>query len=521
LTARTWTILKRIIFYTTETSNKTIQHITERIMNFHANVTLIGTGIMSATLGILLKELNPNLSIQIIERLPEMALESSDAMNNAGTGHSAYCELNYSELKENGDIDISKAIKIASSFQLSRELWAYLVKNKKIIDSQNFTTTLPHISFVWGDENSDFLRKRFEKMSNHPLFEGIEFSDSFETIKTWIPLVIEGRGKGEKIAATRINYGSDVNFGALTKAMFAYLKQFSNVHFHLNSDVRKLHKTEHNHWDVKGQNLVTGEPFHVLSDFVFIGAGGGSLHLLQETNIEEANGYGGFPISGKWLVCNNPKIIQLHNSKVYGKASVGSPPMSVPHLDTRIINGEKKLLFGPFAGFSTKFLKHGSYWDLMESIELKNIFPMLSAGWHNIPLTKYLIHQVSLSHVERMEMLREYYPLAKNEDWDLITAGQRVQVIKKDDENGGVLEFGTEVVCSKDNSIAALLGASPGASTAVKVMLDILTQCFPKEINSEAWKNKLSVILPSYGKDLAKNSELIRENRAMVKQILG
>jgi malate dehydrogenase (quinone) len=490
-------------------------------MNLHSNVTLIGTGIMSATLGILLKELNPDITIQIVERLPEIAKESSDAMNNAGTGHSAFCELNYTTENEDGSIDISKAIKIASSFQLSRELWSYLVDQKKIIAPEDFTTTLPHISFVWGDDNVEFLRKRFEALSKHPLFEGMEFTTNWFDQIDWMPLVMHGRDASEETASTRMNNGTDVNFGALTRAMFEYLKTLEGVYFHLNCDVRKLKKTENNHWHVSGEETTTGEDFHILSDFVFIGAGGGSLHLLQKSDINEAEGYGGFPISGQWLVCTNEDVIKQHHCKVYGKASVGSPPMSVPHLDTRVIDGKTQLLFGPFAGFSTKFLKNGSFWDLAESIEFKNIYPLLSAGWHNIPLTKYLIHQVSLKHEDRMEMLREYYPEAKSNEWELEIAGQRVQVIKKDKEEGGILEFGTEVVTSADGSISALLGASPGASTAVKVMLDILQKCFTKDMESNEWKSKLEELMPSYGKDLVNSPELIKKNREYAKNILG
>ena len=462
------------------------------------NITLIGAGIMSATLGILLKELNPNFSISIYERLGEVAAESSDAWNNAGTGHSAFCELNYTPQKENGTVDISKAVKIASAFELSKSFWAYLVNEKYFDQPENFINNIPHISFVWGEENVAFLKKRFDALRQHPLFATMQFSDDTSQLMQWMPLVMQGRDNTEKAAATKMDIGTDVNFGNLTRILFAHLTSLPGVELFLNHEVRDLDKQEDGTWLVQYEDLVFDEKNECYTDFVFIGAGGGSLPLLQKSNIDEAEGYGGFPISGQWLVCNNDAVIKQHNAKVYGKASVGAPPMSVPHLDTRLIDGKRALLFGPFAGFSTKFLKQGSYFDLSKSLELANIIPMLSAGWHNIALTKYLIHQVTLNHTDRVEALKEYFPAAVATDWELAIAGQRVQVIKKDEEEGGVLEFGTELVFAKDKSIAALLGASPGASTTVSAMLDVLNNCFDDLMKTTDWKNKLQQVIPLY-----------------------
>jgi malate dehydrogenase (quinone) len=469
-------------------------------MNTQPNkhITLIGGGIMSATLGILLKELNPNFSITIYERLGEVAAESSDAMNNAGTGHSAFCELNYTPQKEDGSIDCKKATKIASAFELSKSFWAYLMKNNYFDTPESFINNIPHISFVWGDEDVDFLQKRFETLQQHPLFADMTFSQDENELLQWMPLVMQQRKSDEKVAATKMNIGTDVNFGNLTRTLFTHLTSLDGVELLLSHEVRDLDKQEDGTWLVLYKDLAFDEKNERYTDFVFIGAGGGALPLLEKSNIEEAEGYGGFPISGQWLVCKNENVIAQHNAKVYGKAKVGAPPMSVPHLDTRIIDGRKELLFGPFAGFSTKFLKNGSYFDLPLSIEFDNILPMLSAGWHNIALTKYLVQQVLLKHEDRMEALREYLPSAKNEDWELAIAGQRVQVIKKDEEEGGVLEFGTELVHSADGSIAALLGASPGASTAVSAMLDVLEKCFGELMQSDEWKNKLQQIIPLY-----------------------
>ncbi len=483
------------------------------------DVVLIGTGIMSATLGILLKELNPDITISVFERLDEIAKESTDAWNNAGTGHSAFCELNYTPEKE-GKIDISKAIRIASNFELSKEFWHYLMSTKKISSQKQFITKVPHISFVWGADNCFYLKKRYEALSKHPLFEDMEFSHKWEVLDKWMPLVMDNRDPGIEVAATKMDIGTDVNFGELTRAMFAYLKTLPGVAIHLGCDVEDIEKTNNGQWNISIQDIKRDEEFTIDTKFVFIGAGGGSLPLLDKSNIEEAEGYGGFPISGQWLVCKNEKIIEQHFAKVYGKASVGAPPMSVPHLDTRMIDGKKALLFGPFAGFSTKFLKQGSYWDLPASVEIDNIVPMLSAGVHNIPLTKYLIQQVSQSMEDRLAALQEYYPEAKLEDWELAIAGQRVQVIKKDKKEGGVLEFGTEIVSSADGSLAALLGASPGASTSVSAMLDVLKKCFETKISSTEWTTKLQQMMPSYGKSLADDTgDLIKKSRALTQEI--
>ena len=466
------------------------------------NVVLIGAGIMSATIGVILKQLQPDITITIFERLDEFAAESSDAWNNAGTGHSAFCELNYTPLKDDKTVDITKALKIASSFEVSKQFWSYLIEQNLISSSQNFISSIPHMSFVWGNENKAFLKTRFDALTVHPLFKGMQFSEDWNEIEKWIPLVMHGRDTSIKVAATKMDAGTDVNFGVLTRAMFSYLKQQDGVSVHLNHEVRDIEKDEIEGWNITVKDLEIKEKIKVRAGFVFIGAGGGSLPLLEKSNIPEAKGYGGFPISGQWLKCTNEKIIAQHSAKVYGKASVGAPPMSVPHLDTRMIDGKKALLFGPFAGFSTKFLKNGSFWDLASSIELDNVIPMLSAGLHNLPLTTYLINQVKQSPEDRLEALKEYLPEAKLIDWELVIAGQRVQVIKSDEEDGGVLEFGTEIVCSSDGSLAALLGASPGASTSVSVMLEVIAKCFKSKINSKEWQTKLQTMIPSYGKSL-------------------
>ncbi|WP_163528897.1 malate:quinone oxidoreductase [Halobacillus ihumii] len=473
------------------------------------DVILIGAGIMSATLGALLKELVPDWNIRVFERLDSGGEESSNVWNNAGTGHAALCELNYTKEQPDGSIDMSKATKVNEQFQVSKQFWTYLVNSNLIRNPQEFIKPLPHMSLVQGEQNVKFLRKRFKTMVDNPLFDAMEFSDDPETLKEWIPLIMKDRASNEAIAATKIDAGTDVNFGVLTRKMFDTLES-TDIDVNYQHSVKDIKRTSDGAWEVKVQDLEHDKLETHTSDFVFIGGGGGSLHLLQKTGIPEAKHIGGFPVSGQFMVCNNPEVIEQHHAKVYGKAKVGAPPMSVPHLDTRYIDSKTSLLFGPFAGFSPKFLKTGSLLDLITSVRKDNLFTMIAAGVKNASLTKYLIEQVILSKEKRMEQLREFIPTAKSEDWDLVTAGQRVQVIKDTKEGGkGTLQFGTELVHSADGSIAALLGASPGASTAVSVMLELMEKCFPQHIKE--WEPKIKEMIPSYGKKLVENPELIKE----------
>lgn len=495
--------------------------MTKRTEGQTVDVLLIGAGIMSATLGVFLRRLQPDWTIEVVERLDEVAAESSAAWNNAGTGHSALCELNYTPEQEDGSIDCSKAFRINEQFEVSKQFWAYLVEQGLLKDS-NFIQSVPHMSFVRGEKDMQFLKKRVEALTRNELFKGMQYSQDHDTLKEWFPLMMEDRDPSDLVAATRTDIGTDVNFGALAWSMIRYLFSQDGVSVKVAQDVKDVERSEDGlSWEVKIKNLTTDQVRKVNARFVFIGAGGGALHLLEKSDIPEAKGYGGFPVSGQWLRCINPAVIERHHAKVYGKAAVGAPPMSVPHLDSRMINGEKELLFGPYAGFSTKFLKNGSYMDLPTSIKLGNIIPMLQVGLHNMSLTRYLIQQVRLSPEEKLEVLKEFYPDARMEDWELAVAGQRVQVIKKDKNGEGVLEFGTELVHSADGSIAALLGASPGASTSVSVMLDLLKKCFPEHINSAAWQSRLTEMIPTFGQQLSENTALIAKTRARTSEILG
>ncbi|MEI4769093.1 malate:quinone oxidoreductase [Psychrobacillus sp. FJAT-51614] len=483
------------------------------------DVILIGAGIMSATLGTILKELVPEWKITVFEKLTKAGEESSNEWNNAGTGHAALCELNYTSEKPDGSIDIRKAIKINEQFQLSMQFWSYLVNNKLINNPKDFIMPLPHMSMVQGEENVSFLKKRFEAMSKNPLFQGMEFSDDQAKLKEWIPLIMKDRLANEAIAATKIDTGTDVNFGALTRLLLDHLKN-KNVDINYEHSVENLTRTSDGKWEVKVKNDAEGKIEYHTAKFVFVGGGGGSLHLLQKSGIPEGKHIGGFPVSGLFLVCNNPEVVEQHHAKVYGKAKVGAPPMSVPHLDTRFIDNKKSLLFGPFAGFSPKFLKTGSMFDLVTSIKPDNVVTMLAAGAKEMSLTKYLIQQVMLSKEKRIEELQEFIPDAKLEDWDTVVAGQRVQVIKDTEAGGkGTLQFGTEIVSAADGSIAALLGASPGASTAVHAMLEILNKCFPQHM--QEWEPKIKEMIPSYGVSLMENPELLQEIHISTAQALG
>ncbi len=485
------------------------------------DVLLIGGGIMSATLGVLLRELEPSWTIEMVERLDKVAEESSNGWNNAGTGHSALCELNYTPVNEaDGKVEIKKAIEINEQFQVTRQFLSHQLRTGVLKNPRSFINSTPHMNLVWGDENVAFLQKRHAALLASPLFSGMEFTTDPRQIAQWVPLMIEGRKAGQTIAATRSVLGTDCEWGEVTRQYIRALQGQPGVTLTTGHEVRSLERNADGTWRVTARDRKTDEKRIITARFVFAGAGGGALPILQKSGIPEGDDYAGFPVGGSFLVTENPAIAKRHMAKVYGKASTGSPPMSVPHLDTRYLNGKQVLLFGPFATFSTKFLKEGSYFDLPKSVTLDNFRPMLSVGWDEFSLVEYLAGQLMMSQEDRMNALREYFPNAKDGDWRLWQAGQRVQIIKRDPEKGGVLKLGTEIVASKDGSIAALLGASPGASTAPSIMLNLLKKVFPDRLATPAWQAKIREIVPSYGTALNEDRDLLAHEWAATAETL-
>ncbi|EOY0874377.1 malate dehydrogenase (quinone) [Klebsiella pneumoniae] len=484
------------------------------------DVLLIGGGIMSATLGTWLQELEPDWSITMVEQMSSVAEESSNGWNNAGTGHAALMELNYTPQTANG-INIDKAVDINEAFHISRQFWAHQVTRGVLNKPKSFINSVPHMSFVWGEDNVNFLRARYAALQQSELFRGIRYSEDHQQIKAWAPLVMEGRDPLQKVAATRSEVGTDVNYGEITRQLIAGLQKHDNFSLQLGTVVRRFKRNADKSWTVTLADADNRRQKRVIkAKFIFIGAGGAALTLLQETGIPQAKEYAGFPVGGQFLVCENPEVVNHHLAKVYGQAEVGAPPMSVPHIDTRIIDGKRVVLFGPFATFSTRFLKNGSLWDLLASTNTSNILPMLNVGLDNFDLVKYLISQVMQKDKDRLAALCEYYPEARKEDWRLWQAGQRVQIIKRDAKKGGVLRLGTEVVSDDEGTVAALLGASPGASTAAPIMLQLMEKVFKDKVNSPEWQAKLKAIIPTYGIRLDGNPAEIEKALAWTSEVL-
>jgi len=483
------------------------------------DIVCIGGGVMSITLAKLLQELDPKMDITIYEKLSSCALESSQSINNAGTGHAGYCELNYTPISRQQIVNIDRALKINREFEVSLQFWSFLTKKYKSFKPKSFITQVPHISFVKGEKDISFLKKRYEALSKTLSFKGMQFSSNLETIKKWAPLI--GDKLKDNIAMTRVDYGSDVDFESLSHQMLKILSANKNFSVHVNHEIKSISQAKDKTWDLKIYNAKNKKIISINAKFIFIGAGGSTIHLLQKSNIKNQIGYGGFPVNGEWLICTKPSLTKKHFSKIYGLAGPKAPPMSAPHLDLRIINGKRELMFGPFAGFTFKFLKTGSYLDLFKSIRIQNILPMLHVFIQNLNLLSYLIKQSSSSYNDKMNALREFYPLAHKKDWKLASAGKRVQIIKPFKKIGGKLEFGTEIVWSDDATLAALMGASPGASTSVYSMLNVIEKSFKGRINSAVWKNRIEKMVPSYNQDLSKRPSLFNKTRLSTYKTLG
>jgi len=487
------------------------------------DVILIGSGIMSSNLGAILKRLDPSLSIQLYEVTDELAQESSDGWNNAGTGHAGICELSYTPKREaDGSVNVSKVIEIFEQFEHSKQFWSYAVGSGMVDRPSEFINPLKHISFVHGQEQVDFLKARFEGMVAHPFFSSMEYTTDREKIASWAPLLLEGRGDAP-IAATRMDGGTDVNFGAISRKLLQWLGQQEKCGIASGHRVIGLTKKEER-WEVKTRNLATNEVRTNHAKFVFVGAGGGSLGLLQKSGIPEARGLGGFPIGGQWLICDNPEIVAKHEAKVYGQALDAAPTMAVPHLDTRMLDGKKTLLFGPFAAWTTKFLhKKGSYTDLPFSIRPDNLTTLINIGISNLELVRYLIQQGLQSMADRMKVLHVFFPAAQAKDWRLIDAGIRVQAIKKTDGQAGIVHYGTEVITDADRSLSALLGASPGASVSVNIILEVIKKCFPHLLASPEGHSRMKEMIPTYDENLKdpENAARFQEISQRADELLG
>lgn len=480
------------------------------------DAVLIGGGIASATVAALLSELEPDWRIQVIERLDAIGQESSSGWNNAGTGHSALCELNYTPQDIDGSVNPAKALQINQQFQHSREYWAHLVDSGRISSPSSFVNPVPHMSFVQGSDNVDYLHRRHRALSSNALFRGMEFTTDHARLAEWAPLISEGRPVTQTIAATRSPDGTDVNFGELTRVLLRFAETVGTTVTtgRTVTDLRRMGRD----WGVMSEGAGGDVAVH-RAPLVFVGAGGYALPLLQKAQIPEIEGYAGFPISGQWLRCTNPEVIERHCAKVYGRAAVGAPPMSVPHLDTRHIDGERGLLFGPYAGWTPKFLKTGKLWDLPASITPDNILGMIAVAPPNLDLVGYLVAEVAATRGKRMRALREYMPSAQEEDWELITAGQRVQVIAPDAKKKGVLKFGTELIATADGSLGGMLGASPGASISTTIMLSLLGRMLPER--AETWAPKVREMVPSIGTDLGADAEAAARSLDRTTRILG
>ncbi|MEU6585402.1 malate dehydrogenase (quinone) [Nocardia sp. NPDC046763] len=484
------------------------------------DVVLIGGGIMSATLAMLIKHLEPSWTIAVYERLPEVGSEASAAWNNSGTGHAGLCELDYTTENPDGTIDIEPALELNEQFQLTRQLWASLVESGVLRKPETFINPVPHLTLARGQREVDFLRRRHETMSAHHLFANMRFSDDPEVIADWAPLITRGRDASEPIAATRDITGSDVDFGELTGQLFHWLR-WQDVEIHRNCEVRGLRRNNDGTWQLRVDWRTDNDRLTRKADarFVFAGAGGWALKILQRAGVPEVHGYGLLPVSGRFLRCDNPAVVAEHDGKVYGSAPEGAPSIAMPHLDTRVVNGDRALLFGPYPGANPRFLKRGSLFDAAGSVRPGNAGPIAAMLKSNPELMRLLVAQLASTRKKKLAALREFVPEARTEDWTLITAGQRAQLVKPDPQRGGVLAFGTEVVAAQDGSIAAVLGATPGASTAPVILLEVLERCFPRY--SRLWEPRLRELMPTLGQSLANDPRLARQTMARTAEALG
>jgi malate dehydrogenase (quinone) len=465
------------------------------------DVVLIGGGIMSAHLGAMLRQLDPRLTLEVYEAARALARESSDGWNNAGTGHAGLCELNYTPppAVAGAPIDVAKAVEIFGRFEQSRQFWSYAVAHGLAPRPAEFIRAVPHLSFARGAANVAFLRARHAALAAHPFFRTMEFTAERDVLRRWAPLLVDGRA-AESIAATKIDAGTDVNFGELSRQLLAWLAAQAGCRVFTGHRVTRLRRADAG-WELTVRDLASGEARCVRARFVFIGAGGGTIPLLQATGLPVARGLGAFPIAGQWLVCDNPAVVAQHFAKVYGPVPPDSGALGGPHLDVRHLHGKRVLLFGPFATWTTKFLhRTGRVSDLPRSFRAGNLATLLRTGLHNRVLVRFLVQQALQSMETRLRALRDFYPAARAADWRLVDAGIRVQALKRAD--AGHLYFGTEVVTAPDGTLAALLGASPGASVSANIALQIIQTCFPEKLRAPEGHARMKAMLPTFDVDL-------------------
>ena len=454
---------------------------------------------MSATTAVLLKRVEPRLRISLIEATTDLATEASDGWNNAGTGHAGLCELSYTPHRApDGSVPIERAIKIFEQFEHSKQFWSSLVEHDIVGDPNDFIHSVPHLCFLAGGDGVEFLKARHTALQGHHFFRDMDWTSDPAEIQRWIPLVMEGRANGP-VAATK-GLGTEVNFGLLARRMGKWLSQQEGCQIISGSQVTRLRRGTDD-WRVEIRNTATKEVDALRARFVFIGAGGGSVPLLQSTGLPEFRGLGGFPIGGQWLVCDEPSVVARHDAKVYGATPASAPSLGAGHLDLRRLDGRRQLMFGPFASWTTRFLKHsGRSSDLLRSLRTDNYLTLLRAGVRNRALVRYLIAQGLQSMEHRLNALRNFFPLARTEDWRLIDAGIRVQTIKRADR--GAIYFGTEVVSSQDRTLSALLGASPGASVAVSIALEVIRTNFSHLLTDAAGRQRMKQLITTYDQDL-------------------
>ena len=463
------------------------------------DVVLIGSGIMSSTLAVMLKQLDPRLRIQMFEVTSELAREASDGWNNAGTGHAGICEISYTpERDQHGAVPITRALKIFEQFEHSKQFWGALAAAGVVGAPADFIHAVPHICFVNRADDVDFLQTRHAAMIKHHFFRGMELTNDPAVIHDWAPLVMEGRAPGS-VAAT-VGAGTEVDYGLLARRLCCWLTRQEDCGIAAGWKVTGLARGS-GKWRVEVQCNATSEKRRLETRFVFVGAGGGSLPLLQSTGLAEVAGLAGFPIGGQWLVSDEPSICARHDAKVYGAPPPSSPSLGAGHFDVRRLNGRRQLFFGPFASWTPRFLKHtGRLSDLPLSIRAGNVCALLRTAIRNQSLVRYLVAQGLQTKRDRMEALREYYPNAQPEHWRVVEAGIRVQAIKKEDR--GALYFGTEVFSSAERSLAALLGASPGASVSVNVAFETIQTCLPHLLVGAEGLKRMRQMIPTFEHDL-------------------